>query len=78
MPPFLPESEEQFTEHVSANPQVWYHYCQAAYLYIEKHRTTLEESAAQYTRLQLRISDLEEQLYTANQNNRKLSAIIDY
>jgi hypothetical protein len=30
MPPFLPESEEQFTEHVAANPQVWYHYCQAS------------------------------------------------
>jgi hypothetical protein len=51
MPPFLPESEEQFTEHVSAHPQVWYHYCQATYLYIEKHGNTLEESAKEATRL---------------------------
>jgi hypothetical protein len=78
MPPFLPESEEQFTEHISANPQVWYHYCQAAYLYIEKYGNTLEESTEQSTRLQLRITDLEEQLYTANQDNRKLRTIIDY
>jgi hypothetical protein len=48
---FLLESEEQFTEHVSANPQVWYYYCQAAYLYIEKYRNTLEESTKQSTRL---------------------------
>jgi hypothetical protein len=46
---FLPESEEQFTEHVSANLQVWYHYCQAAYLYIEKYGNTLEESTEQST-----------------------------
>jgi hypothetical protein len=78
MPPFLPESEEQFIEHVTANPQVWYHYCQAAYLYMEKHGNTQEESAEQSTRLQLRITDLEEQLYTANQDNGKLRAIIDY
>jgi hypothetical protein len=78
MPPFLPESEEQFIEHVSANPQVWYHYCQAAYLYIEKHGNTQEESAEQSTRLQLRITDLEEQLSTTNQDNVKLRTIIDY
>jgi hypothetical protein len=78
MPPFLPESEEQFTEHVSANPQVWYYYCQAAYLYIEKYGNTLEESTEQSTRLQLRITDLEEQLYTVNQDNGKLRTIIDY
>jgi hypothetical protein len=49
MPPFLPESEEQFIEHVSTNTQVWYYYCQAAYLYIEKHRNTsyYEEFAEQ-------------------------------
>jgi hypothetical protein len=51
MLPFLLESEEQFTEHVSANPQVWYYYCQAAYLYIEKYGNTLEESTKQSTRL---------------------------
>jgi hypothetical protein len=48
---FLLESEEQFTEHVSANLQVWYYYCQAAYLYIEKYGNTLEESIEQSTRL---------------------------
>jgi hypothetical protein len=36
----LPESEEQFIKHVTANPQVWYYYCQAAYLYMEKHGNT--------------------------------------
>jgi hypothetical protein len=51
MPPFLPESEEQFTKHVSANPQVWYYYYQAAYLYIKKYGNTLEESTEQSTRL---------------------------
>jgi hypothetical protein len=60
MPPFLPESEEQFIEYVTTNPQVWYHYCQAAYLYIEKHGNTLEESTEQSTRLQIRITDLED------------------
>jgi hypothetical protein len=60
MLPFLPESEEQFTEHVATNPQVWYYYCQATYLYIEKHRNTLDECAEQSTRLQIRITDLEE------------------
>jgi hypothetical protein len=78
MLPFLLESEEQFTKHISANLQVWYHYCQAAYLYIEKYGNTLEESTEQSTRLQLCITDLEEQLYTANQDNRKLRTIIDY
>ena len=78
MPLFLPESEEQFTKHVSANLQVWYHYCQAAYLYIEKYGNTLEESTEQSTRLQLCITDLKEQLYTANQDNGKLCTIIDY
>jgi hypothetical protein len=78
MPLFLPESEEQFTKHVSANLQVWYHYCQAAYLYIEKYGNTLEESTEQSTRLQLHITDLEEQLYNANQDNGKLRTIIDY
>jgi hypothetical protein len=63
MLPFLLESEEQFTKHVSANPQVWYYYYQAAYLYIEKYGNTLEESTEQYT---------------ANQDNRKLHTIIDY
>ena len=78
MPPFLPESEEQFTEHVAANPQVWYHYCQAAYLYMEKHGSTQEGSAEQSTRLQTRITDLAEQLHTANQDIIKLSSIIDF
>jgi hypothetical protein len=78
MPPFLPESEEQFTEHVAANPQVWYHYCQAAYLYMEKHGSTQEESAEQSTRLQTRITDLAEQLHTANQDIIKLGSIIEY
>jgi hypothetical protein len=78
MPPFLPESEEQFTKHVAANPQVWYYYCQAAYLYIEKHRNTLDESTEQSTRLQICITDLEEQLYSVKQDNVKLSSIIDF
>ena len=78
LPPFLPESEEQFTEHVSANPQVWYRYCKAAYLYIEKHGNTPEEFAEQSTRLQIRITDLEEQLSATNQDNVKLRTIIDY
>jgi hypothetical protein len=78
MLPFLPESEEQFTEHVAANLQVWYYYCQAAYLYIEKHRNTLDESTEQSTRLQIRITDLEEQLYSVKQDNVKLSSIIDF
>jgi TolA-binding protein len=78
MPLFLPESEEQFTEHVAANPQVWYYYCQAAYLYIEKHGNTLDESTEQSTRLQIRITDLEEQLYSVKQDNVKLSSIIDF
>jgi hypothetical protein len=78
MPPFLPESEEQFIEHVTTNPQVWYYYCQAAYLYIEKHGNTLEESTEQSTRLQIRITDLEEQLSITNQENVKLSSIIDF
>jgi hypothetical protein len=78
MPPFLPESEEQFIEHVSAHPQVWYHYCQAAYLYIEKHGNTLEESAKEATRLRTQLSESEEQLRSANLDNGKLRSIIEF
>ena len=60
MPLFLPESEEQFIEHVSAYLQVWYHYCQAVYLYIKKYRNTLEESAKEATRLRTQLSKSEE------------------
>jgi hypothetical protein len=78
MPPFLLESEEQFIEHVSAYPQVWYHYCQATYLYIEKHGNTLEESAEEATRLRTQLSESEEQLCAANLDNGKLHSIIEF
>jgi len=78
MPPFLPESEEQFIEHVSAYPQVWYHYCQAAYLYIEKHGNTLKELVKEAARLRTQLSESKEQLRAANLDNGKLRSIIEF
>ena len=66
LPPFLPESQDQFTEHVSTHPEVCFRYCQMTYEYLEKYGNTQEELGEKVTLLQTRITDLEEQLNTAN------------
>jgi hypothetical protein len=79
LPPFLPESQSQFTDHVTTHPEGWFTYCQRAYQYIEKHGNTQEEELGlQVLRLQARINELEEQVRVANQDNGKLSSIIDF
>jgi hypothetical protein len=78
LPPFLPESQDQFTEHVSTHPEVWFRYCQMTYEYLEKYGNTQEELGEKVTLLQTRITDLEERLNTANQDKVKLTSIIDF
>jgi hypothetical protein len=78
LPPFLPETQAQFIEHVATHPEGWFTYCQLAYQYIEKHGNTQEELELQALRLRTQISEIEEQLYTANQDKVKLSSIIEF
>jgi ribosome-binding protein aMBF1 (putative translation factor) len=78
LPLFLPESQDQFTEHVSTHPEVWFRYYQMIYEYLEKYRNTQEELGEKVTLLQTCITDLEEQLNTANQDKVKLTSIIDF
>jgi hypothetical protein len=58
MPPFLPESEEQFIEHVSANPQVWYRYCQQAYQAFDRYESEIAIQTNRLRDYELKIQDL--------------------
>lgn len=78
LPPFLPETQAQFIEHVTTHPEGWFTYCQLAYQYIEKYGNTQEELELQALRLRTQIDEIEEQLRTANQDKVKLSSIIDF
>jgi hypothetical protein len=78
LPPFLPESQSQFTDHVTTHPEGWFTYCQLAYQYIEKYGSTQEELRLEILRLQTRISELEEETQNANQDKIKLTSIIDF
>ena len=78
LPPFLPETQAQFIEHVTTHPEGWFTYCQLAYQYIEKYGNTQEELELQALRLRTQIDEIKEQLRTANQDKVKLSSIIDF
>jgi hypothetical protein len=60
MPPFLPESEEQFIEHVSANPQVWYRYCQQAYQAFDRYESEIAIQTNRLRDYESKIQDLQQ------------------
>jgi hypothetical protein len=76
-PPFLPESESQFMEHITTHPTNWYKYCQAAYDFIESHWHRYEELEDHVTRLQAHVTELESQLRTAETEKATLAIAVE-
>ncbi|TKA39315.1 hypothetical protein B0A49_07322, partial [Cryomyces minteri] len=69
LPPFLPENEAAFFEHVREFPAQWYKYCSEIYEYsdkIDQHlidtRTDLDQSRRDNAELRANETDLKQEL----------------
>lgn len=72
-PPFLPQSLEEFTEHVADHQTEWFEYCRLAYEYIENTTSAVIEAQerTQQAELKLEASQLEiERLREARARDR--------
>lgn len=78
LPPFLPESEAQFLEHVIQHPTDWYEYCQNAYHYIDRHQLSASDLEDQAVRLNARITDLEANARSAQSENDRSRGVIEF
>jgi hypothetical protein len=78
MPPFLPESQAQFLNHVSANPLDWYQYCQDAYNYMDNAMPDTDTLQIEISRLQTRNLVLEEENRALTTRTTQLQAVIDF
>jgi hypothetical protein len=79
--PLVPSSEEEFLEHVKANPSAWYQYCEAAAIALGENKKNIFElknqlQAAQDKKGQL--SKLRDQLQVVQDKNKQLSTIIEF
>ncbi|GIZ39392.1 hypothetical protein CKM354_000277800 [Cercospora kikuchii] len=78
LPPFLPETESQFSEHAATHPSLWYAYFQSAYRYIDEHDNGQDKLANELVREQIRASETQEALQSARTEISQLRAVIDF
>jgi hypothetical protein len=78
LPPFVPESQAQFLEHVSKNPIDWFQYCQDAYNYMGNADPDTDTLRTDNSRLRSRVQGLEEDNKNSSVRISQLEAIIEY
>ena len=76
LPPYLPETQEQFVEHVVNHPTEWYQYCQAAYAYND-YAAGATELNEKFVLQGIRVTELEEKLQATQFENTKLQGKIE-
>ncbi|KAF7174653.1 hypothetical protein CNMCM6106_000651 [Aspergillus hiratsukae] len=58
-PPFLPQSLQEFAEHVVNHQSEWYEYCRDAYKFIEENDTALAEALENTHQAELKLEALQ-------------------
>ncbi len=78
LPPFLPETEDQYVQHAKDHPSAWYQYFQAAYQFIEQSSTSSDEVTNELIREKIRTAESNENLEAVRAENLKLRNYLDF
>jgi hypothetical protein len=77
-PPFLPENESQFIDHVTAHPTQWYEYCKNAYQYVEENGSDTETLRLEIACLQNQAMEYKETTQASQIRITQLQTIVDF
>ena len=77
LPPFLPESQAQFAEHVAVHPADWFESCEAAYAFIDQ-TVSSDVIRTELSLCQLHNAELEQKITELNHNAATHLAVIEY
>lgn len=77
-PPILPDSREQFLEHVSTQPDAWFRYCQAAYEWISSAASTSTDTLEKLEHLTFELSSAREEIHTLSEKVTRQEGVINY
>lgn len=76
LPPFLPESLEAFTDHVTAHTPDWFKYCREAYEYIGRAEAVLNDIQEKALQSDLRVQALEKEIsHLKHEHERQLDRL---
>lgn len=77
-PPFLPQSLEEFTEHVTSHQPEWFEYCRRAYEFIEAHDEALAESLEAVRQAEMKLEALRLEHNRLKENLTRAQGIREY